>query len=311
MQNDSSEKQELVLSREQVRKCDKLAIEQFGIDGLVLMENAGNVAAQRVMAHLKSIKGRKVLIVAGCGNNGGDGFVVARHLFNNRYPVEVLICCSRDRIKGDALNNLKIIELMKIPIEYLGQAGPESAAGVEKQVAGVEKKVTGVDKQTAGVDKQVAGADKQVAGVDKQVAEVEKKVTGVDKQVAEVVTRLGGEVDLIVDALLGTGTAGPPREPIRTAIVTINQLGKKVVALDIPSGLDCDSGKPLAVNELGESEDVAEQEEGQGGLAICADETVTFAAMKKGFLSARARRFTGDITVASIGVDVSLLLKHM
>lgn len=285
MQNKSPKKQELVLSRQQVRNCDKIAIEQFGIDGLVLMENAGAAAAQRVMAHLKSIAGQKVLIAAGCGNNGGDGFVVARHLFNNHYPVEVLICGSRDRIKGDALNNLKIIELMKIPLEFLAQPGPEKAAEVDKQVAGI------------------------------------------DKQVAEVITRQGGKVDLIVDALLGTGTAGPPREPIRTAIVTINQLGKKVIALDIPSGLDCDSGKPLTDKTLGESAELAadsavavtadetvgasEQKEDRDGLAIRADETVTFAAMKKGFLHAPARKFTGDITVASIGVDVSLLLKHM
>ena len=257
MQNESPEKQELVLSREQVRNCDNIAIEQFGISGLVLMENAGAAAAQRVMAHLKSSNGQKVLIAAGCGNNGGDGFVVARHLFNNSYSVEVLICGSRDRIKGDALNNLKIIELMKIPIEYQDQSGPKKAAEV-------------------------------------------------DKQVAEVITRQGGKVDLIVDALLGTGTAGPPREPIRTAIVTINRLGKKVVALDIPSGLDCDSGKPLAGKALGESADVAEQEKGRGGSVIRAEETVTFAAMKKGFLNTQARKFTGDITVASIGIDISI-----
>ena len=98
--------------------------------------------------------------------------------------------------------------------------------------------------------------------------------------------------DLIVDAMLGTGTSGAPREPIKSAIQVINDYvdsSKTIVALDIPSGLDCDSGKPL-------------------DAAVRADHTITFAALKTGFLWPGAKTYTGEITIASIGIDTRRLL---
>ena len=171
-------------------------------------------------------------IIAGAGNNAGDGFVVARHLANEGIEVAVLLCVDRTRFKGDARSNLVIIEHMEIPIQY---PDPDSVPAVAKAI------------QT-----------------------------------------IGKESDLFVDALLGTGTSGPPREPFRTAIETINKLDLPVVALDIPSGLDCDSGEPL-------------------GIAVRADHTVTFAALKKGFGNPKAKQYTGDITLASIGIHARYL----
>ena len=110
------------------------------------------------------------------------------------------------------------------------------------------------------------------------------------KNIADLIKQHAASAKLLVDAMLGTGAAGPPREPFRTAIETINALDKPVIALDIPSGLDCDTGKPLEV-------------------AIRAKQTVTFAAMKKGFLEPTATEYTGKITVASIGIDTRLLLQ--
>ena len=232
MSHSTPDEKPLVLSREQVRNCDRIAIERYGINGLVLMENAGSAAARWVLQQIRNIKNPEVCIVAGPGNNGGDGFVVARHLYNARVTVHLLLCGSHERFRGDALTNLIILENMGAYIE-------------------------------------------QIAALDGQ-------------GVSAALRRAAANAEIVVDALLGTGAAGPPREPIRTAIGVINQLGKRVLALDIPSGLDCDSGEMLE-------------------SAVRAEHTITFAAMKKGFLNLSAAEFIGNVEVASIGIDARLL----
>jgi hydroxyethylthiazole kinase-like uncharacterized protein yjeF len=90
--------------------------------------------------------------------------------------------------------------------------------------------------------------------------------------------------DLLVDAIFGTGLNGQLRGDYKTLIEAINSLGLPVLAVDIPSGLDCDTGLPL-------------------GACVKANWTVTFAAVKKGFAGPAVTQFTGDIYVASIGVE--------
>ena len=221
-----------ILSCEQVRACDNIAIERYQIPSIVLMENAGAAAARYIISLLKTPETGQVGIIAGVGNNAGDGFVVARHLYNVGVTLRILICGSRERIKGDALVNLRIIENMDLAINYLNQQTSSDIAGVIKTQASC--------------------------------------------------------AEIIIDAMLGTGVAGAPREPIRSAIKAINELKTTVVALDTPSGLDCDTGEPLET-------------------AIRAQHTVTFAAMKKGFQAASAAQYTGHITVASIGINTALL----
>lgn len=232
MNQESNQQEKPILSRDQVRACDSVAIERYEINGLVLMENAGGAAARYILDLLQESGGKRVGIIAGAGNNAGDGFVVARHLVNEGIEVVVVICVARERFQSDALSNLIIIEHMEIPIQY---ADPETAEAI-------------------------AGA----------------------------IQRLGQESDLLVDALLGTGTVGAPREPFRTAIETMNKLDLPIVALDIPSGLDCDSGAPLEI-------------------AVRADHTVTFAAIKKGFGNPEAQEYTGVVTFASIGIHTRYL----
>ena len=227
MAEESAKLKELVLSREEVRRCDRVAMERFEINGLVLMENAGIGAVRLILSLLKDMESPQVSIVAGTGNNGGDGFVVARHLSNEGISVKVLICGSRDRIKGDAVSNLRIIEHMGLPIAYIGD------------------------------------------------------------QPSEIIEQIIGEhthsSNIIVDGMLGTGTSGTPRGAIRSAIEAINKLNKTVVALDIPSGLDCDTGKPLE-------------------RAVRAQYTVTFAARKKGFENPAVAEYTGRVFVVGIGI---------
>ncbi|MHC4503864.1 MAG: NAD(P)H-hydrate epimerase [Planctomycetota bacterium] len=97
-------------SREDVRLFDSTAIEGYRIPGLVLMENAGWRAAREAYAMLGFEAGSKVLVLAGAGNNGGDGFVVARHLAGWGAEVGVVLAASRDKVFDDARTNLEFAE---------------------------------------------------------------------------------------------------------------------------------------------------------------------------------------------------------
>ena len=101
------------LSREQVRAIDRHAIEIYGMPGIVLMENAGRGAVE-VLAKL-GVTG-KVVICCGKGNNGGDGFVMARHLDIRRIPVHILLFARPEDLTGDAAINYQIAARSGLPI---------------------------------------------------------------------------------------------------------------------------------------------------------------------------------------------------
>ncbi|WP_437229328.1 NAD(P)H-hydrate epimerase [Planctomicrobium sp. SH661] len=109
---------ELVLSREQVRAVDRIAIEEFGIPGMLLMENAGRGCAD-LLIDQGVCTSSPVVICCGKGNNGGDGFVMARHLEIRGVPVEILIFCSPKEFSGDAALNYRIASRTDIPIHQL------------------------------------------------------------------------------------------------------------------------------------------------------------------------------------------------
>ena len=218
----------IVMSREQVRAFDAWAINQLGIAGVVLMENAGRSCAELIAGKLSHKKKPKVCIFCGTGNNGGDGFVVARHLRNSSFEVIVVISGQRGKISGDAKINLDILERLGQSVEILDINNPDISRRIED---------------------------------------------------------FAGDADMIVDGIFGTGLKGQVGEQYQRLIGGINNLNKKVLAIDIPSGLDCDTGRPL-------------------GAAIKADWTVTFVALKKGFLATReVGNYTGEISIASIGVE--------
>jgi NAD(P)H-hydrate epimerase len=223
------------LTREEVRAVDRRAIDEFGMIGLVLMENAGRGAAERLIQ--LGIDGT-VVVCAGKGNNGGDGFVIARHLELLGCDMQVLLFANPADLSGDAAANWRILEAAETPRVVLGR-------------------------QPA-------------------LSDIDHALT---------------HADWIVDALLGTGTVGEVREPYRTAITSINRSARKVLAIDLPSGLDCDTGLPI--------ESLAD------GTPLCvrATQTVTFVARKRGFNNPASQAFTGEVHAVSIGIPKTLLDK--
>ena len=115
-----------VLTREQCRELDRRAIEEYGIPGLVLMENAGRGCVD-VLERL-GIDG-PVVILCGKGNNAGDGFVIARHLEIRGHECRVLLLCPPDELSGDAAANFAILQNTDVPIIDLShqRAGASSA----------------------------------------------------------------------------------------------------------------------------------------------------------------------------------------
>ena len=222
---------EKVLTREEMRELDRKAIEEYKIPGIILMENAGRNVADEVLNMLDDPQQTKVAILCGKGNNGGDGFVVTRHLHNHSIHVDVfLVAKISDILKdGDAGTNLQILLNMKIPV--------------------------------------------------KEILDI--------PSINSILKELNG-YNILVDALFGTGLSGDVREPFKTLIGGVNSLNKPIISVDIPSGLDCNTGKIL-------------------GAAIKATKTVTFAVAKKGFYLNDGPSYTGKVIVSDIGIPKELI----
>src|SRR3954454_18297615 len=112
----------LRLTRAQVREIDRRAIEEFHIPGIVLMENATRAASELAWQMLGAQPARFVTIFCGPGNNGGDGFAVARHLHNRGINVEIVPVFDPAKLSGDALINWRIVEAMQIELVALDDA---------------------------------------------------------------------------------------------------------------------------------------------------------------------------------------------
>ena len=103
----------------EMQAMDRKTIEEYGIPGRVLMENAGRGAARTFLQRIYQACNGRVGIVAGRGNNGGDGFVIARYLAAQGVPVTVFLLAPKDRVQGDAADNLKLLPEMNIPLHEL------------------------------------------------------------------------------------------------------------------------------------------------------------------------------------------------
>ncbi|HOO55227.1 MAG TPA: NAD(P)H-hydrate dehydratase [bacterium] len=121
-----------LLTAAQMRELDRKAIEDTGIPGVVLMENASRGLFKIIENEIGALEGLKALIICGKGNNGGDGFAVARHLHNAGAMPQVVIAAKRAGIKGDAETNMKICEKMKIPMTCF--TDPKRMSGLRKMI---------------------------------------------------------------------------------------------------------------------------------------------------------------------------------
>lgn len=107
------------ITSQKMREIDKLTQEEFGIPAIILMENAGRMASQVALDMLSKSKKGKVICICGRGNNGGDGFVCARHLINNSVDTDIFLLGNPHRLKGVARINCKILEKMGKRIKIL------------------------------------------------------------------------------------------------------------------------------------------------------------------------------------------------
>ncbi len=228
-------------SRDAVRALDRAAIDDFRVPGVVLMENAAIGLAHVAHEMLQIMRADAALILAGPGNNGGDGFALARHLAALNIRTSIAIMTDLASNRGDAAVNLNIIRAMRLPITNI----------------------------------KPGGADQSL----------------------DIARRELGACCLFIDAMLGTGATSPPRPPISDAIAWLNRVRASqpesaVLAVDLPSGIDCDTGAPIGAGDP---------------TAVVADATATLAGLKTGMLDPRSRRYTGRILTLSIGAPPELI----
>ncbi len=110
-----------VLTARQMREADRRTIEELGVPSLVLMENAGREVASAIESAFPDLVGRRVAILCGRGNNGGDGFVVARLLHQRGVHVSVFLVGRASEVKGDALANLERVRALDLPMVEIGR----------------------------------------------------------------------------------------------------------------------------------------------------------------------------------------------
>lgn len=212
-----------MVTSQEMREMDGLTIREYGIPSLVLMERAGAAVARTLVKSFGRAARQGVLVVAGKGNNGGDGLVVARHLKAKKIPCEVVVLARGDELSADAAENLKAFRKRR------------------------------------------------------------GKVFEGSGSLAALKERLKGKT-LLVDAILGTGLKEEVRGVYAEAIQVMNGSGLPVLAVDLPSGLDSDRGRPL-------------------GATVKAAVTVALAFPKVGEVIFPGVSYVGQLVVADIGID--------
>ena len=221
----------------QCRAVDQVCLDKYGLPGAVLMENAARGCVDLLERASDGNPG-SVAIVCGTGNNGGDGFAIARHLAIRGVEVHLFAPFpdppTEDDDPGEAAMNARVVRRMGLP------------------------------------------------WTDWTTLEEEE----LTNRLADAAS--GG---WIVDALLGTGPSGPPREPTDAAVRAINAArsrraegGTQVLAIDVPTGFDAGGGQPFDLN-----------------CCVRADRTATFVAPKTGFDAEGAEDWTGPVSVIGIG----------
>jgi len=211
------------VSVKQIQELDRMAIEEYGIPSIVLMENAGRSVAEEVILQVSGMSKPAAAIVCGLGNNAGDGFVVARHLINAGMTTKIFLVGQGSQLKHDAAVNYQILK----KLDYFIQ-----------------------------------------------------KISDFEKLNLE-------NVDVIVDAVFGVGLNRNVEGLFKDVIEKINAVHKKVVAVDVPSGLNADTGDIY-------------------GVCVKADLTVTFSFAKNGFVKNQGSKYVGTVKIVDIGIPEKL-----
>jgi NAD(P)H-hydrate epimerase len=217
----------ILVTAAEMQEMDRQAIETHGIPGLELMENAGRGATDVLLEQFAGSIKTGVAIICGKGNNGGDGFVIARYLAERHINATVYLLAEAAKIKGDAAANLKRLAALKIPLIEIPDEDAFSKLKTD-------------------------------------------------------LSRFG----LLVDAILGTGLTSDVRGFFKAVIDFINDLnrnGTPVFAVDMPSGLNSDTGQPC-------------------GTCIRAQGTATFALAKIGHFTYPGADYSGKLKIIDIGI---------
>ncbi len=217
-----------IVTASEMQQMDRETIESFGLPGRVLMENAGRGVVDVLVKTFPAIqsfgRNQRIGIAAGRGNNGGDGFVIARYLSGRGASVSVYLFSDRTAVKGDAVANLKLLDALKVPV---------------------------VEITDAALLAQHQSAMRQQ--------------------------------EIWVDALLGTGLNAEVKGLFRAVIEFLNSLNRPIIAVDIPSGLNADTGMIH-------------------GACIQAHTTVTFGFAKIGHMLFPGAEVTGRLETIDIGI---------
>lgn len=213
-----------IYTSENIKALEKLSTEK-GTSMAELMTNAGNAVADAVLGEFPSVQGKKLVILCGKGNNGGDGYVCANRLFENNALVRVVLL-QGPPATGLAMNAFKEL-YSAIPVHDFCQEDEDGKADILSYIA---------------------------------------------------------NADVIVDGIFGFGFKGAVRGYLTDIIKAVNVSEAFKLAIDVPSGVCCDSGEVL-------------------GEAVKADFTVTFTAAKPSFFIEPGKSYCGKFKVASVGID--------
>lgn len=218
-----------VAGQKEMRQMDQYTIEKIGLPGIVLMENAGSQVVEEIIANSPSQIPR-ILVLAGGGNNGGDGFVIARRLIDLDMNTLLCLLVKPEKLKGDAKVHFDVYVKRGLPIFFLH----------ENPITMLQKEINGAD--------------------------------------------------IIIDAILGTGMKGPVKEPIGQVISLVNEYkeNKLIVSVDIPSGVNSETGKVSSV-------------------AVMATKTITFVFPKRGFFLNEGPKYVGDWKAVNISVPPEIV----
>jgi hydroxyethylthiazole kinase-like uncharacterized protein yjeF len=245
----------ILLNAAESRELDRLSQEKYGIESYSLMRRAGEAVADLMLRRWPNAVGAPVLVVAGKGNNGGDGFVAARKLMQAGVRVHTILLANAADLKGDAARAYS---------DYVAAGGSVAEVTSEDAIG------------------DAIVAQKPIAIVDAIFGTgLNAEVRGLARDAIETINRLGG---------LGAGLGEPARDTIETVNSRsgvdergeLGGLGVPVVAIDIASGVNADSGAVM-------------------GGAIAATLTVTFGYAKYGHVSYPGAGLTGDLEIAEIG----------